>query len=209
MHRKQGQKPHRIALRCAGGACSFSAFSFHPLRLRDRRRAGPVPQIQTNSSGSYRRSNKCRTFTFSSEGSATVCPPPPPPSVTNHPFVPPPQSPRFSTISLFLQCSSLSSLARVPVRGSRSVTRAHVYAALLCTMVSPVQSTVSSAPGFLALANFPLLNVNFDVIDGAATAWMLAYSLCPLPYSLYHYLRRIWPYSWNFYCSLIYINLFS
>lgn len=77
MHRKQGQKPHRIALRCAG-ACSFSAFSILPLRLRDRRRAGPVPQIQTNSSGSYRRSNKCRTFTFSSEGSATVSSPPPP-----------------------------------------------------------------------------------------------------------------------------------
>jgi len=49
----------------------------------------------------------------------------------------------------------------------------------------PSQSTVSSVPGFLALANFPLLNVNFDVIDGAATAWMLTYSLCPLSYSLY------------------------
>lgn len=77
MHRKQGQKPHRIALRCVGGACSFSAFPILPSHLRDRHRAGPVPQIQTNSSGSYRRSNKCRTFTFSSEGSATVSLPSP------------------------------------------------------------------------------------------------------------------------------------
>lgn len=163
----------------------FLRFLYRPSRLRDHRHAGPVPQIQTNSSGSYRRSNKCRTFTFSSEGSATVSPPPPP--VTNHPFVPPPQSPRFSTMSLFLQLPGVSFLARVPARGSRPVTRAHVYATLLCTMVSPAQSTVSSAPGFLALANFPLLNVNFDVIDGAATAWMLAYSLsalCPTLFTI-------------------------
>lgn len=75
MHQKQGQKPRRIALRRVGGACSFAAFSILPLRLRDHHCAAPVPQIQTNSSGSYRRSNKCRTFTFSSEGSATVSPP--------------------------------------------------------------------------------------------------------------------------------------
>lgn len=63
-----------------------------------------------------------------------------------------------------------------------------MYATLLCTMVSPAQSTVSSAPGFLALANFPLLNVNFDVIDGAATAWMLATlslsALCPTLFTI-------------------------
>lgn len=83
-HRKQGQKPHRIALRRVGGACPFAAFSILPLRLQDRHRAAPVPQIQTNSSGSYRRSNKCRTFTFSSEGSATVSPPSASP-ITGHP----------------------------------------------------------------------------------------------------------------------------
>lgn len=106
VHREQGQKPHRIALRRAGGACSFSAFSILPLRLRDRRRTGPVPQIQTNSSGSYRRSNKCRTFTFSSEGSATVSPPPP---VTNHPFVRPYCNPRA-----FRRCLFFSSPPMLP-----------------------------------------------------------------------------------------------
>jgi len=75
-------------------------------------------------------------------------------------------------MSLFHQSTAFaSSLA------DRPVTKAHVYATLLCTMVSPTQFTVSSVSGFLALANFPLLNVNFDVIDGAVTAWM-AYSFC-------------------------------
>lgn len=110
MDQKQGQKPRRIAL-CR--ACSFSASSIFPLRLRDHRRAAPAPQIQTNSSGSYRRSNKCRTFTFSSEGSATESPPPLPPVL-------PPASPAsscsysrrsslhcFSTMSLFLLSSVL------------------------------------------------------------------------------------------------------
>jgi len=111
MHRKRGQKPHRIALcRYVGGACSFSAFSIHPLRLRDRHRAAPIPRIQTNSSGSYRRSNKCRTFTFSSEGSATVSPPPFPSTTLRSPTT---ISAFFDNISFppVLQSAFISSLA--------------------------------------------------------------------------------------------------
>lgn len=116
MDRKQGQKPHRIAPPPrVGGACSFSAFSIHPSRLRDhRRRAGPVPQIQTNSSGSYRRSNKCRTFTFSSEGSATVSPPPP----SHQPPVrsPPHRNPRaFRRCLFFSSCSAFPSSLAFPL----------------------------------------------------------------------------------------------
>lgn len=136
MHQKQGQKPHRIALRRVGGAaCSFSAFSSLPSRLRDRRHVAPIPQIQTNSSGSYRRSNKCRTFTFSSEGSATMSPPPPSPTTRSCPH----RNPRAFQRCLFSSSSPvlISFLARVPARGSCPVTRAHVYATLLCTMVPP------------------------------------------------------------------------
>lgn len=105
---KAGAKTAPNSATPVGGACSFSAFSILPMRLHDCHRATPIPQIQTNSSGSYRRSNKCRTFTFSSEGSATVSPPPPSRTTLLCPLL---QSPRFSTMSLFHQFTFASSLA--------------------------------------------------------------------------------------------------
>lgn len=176
----------------------FLCFLYSPL-------ASPPPRCSrtadTNKQQRVIRSNKCRTFTFSSEGSAMS-----PPLPHHQPPVRAPIAiPALFDDGLFSSGSPvlISFLARVPARGSRPVTRAHVYATLLCTMIPPAQSTVSSASGFLALANFPLLNVNFDVIDGAATAWMLACSFCPLPYSLFSYPYRSWPYSCIFYCFFI------
>jgi hypothetical protein len=111
MHQKQGQKPRRIVL-CR--ACSFSASSIFPLRLRDRRRAAPVPQIQTNSSGSYRRSNKCRTFTFSSEGSTTESPPPLSPVLPSRHQPPLVRIPAATPSPVFRRCLS-SSCRRVRI----------------------------------------------------------------------------------------------
>lgn len=96
--------------------CPFSASSISSLHLRDRGHSR-VPRIQTNSSGSYRQSNKCRTFTFSSEGSATLrgpAPTHPPPSSSTSPAL-------FSTMFLFLSFTNpirIFLLARAPAHGS-------------------------------------------------------------------------------------------
>lgn len=69
---KERKKRRRAGTPPRGGVVSVPALSIllsspHP-PLPSAGGCTRVPRIQTNKSGSYRRSNKCRTFTFSSEG---------------------------------------------------------------------------------------------------------------------------------------------
>lgn len=77
---------------------------------------------------------------------------------------------------------------------TRLVTRTRVCAG--CIMYGgSVQSTVNTASAFLALANFPLLNVNFSVIDGTRCAGLPACSVWhPLPFPSIepHHRRTYW-----------------
>lgn len=165
---KSHAEQHYRRARVRGGACPFSASSISSLHLRHSR----VPQIQTNSSGSYRQSNKCRTFTFSSEGLAV--PRESPPSPTHSHPVTPTSSALFDDVSLsFVHQSNPRSLPHscFPAHGSfasgNEGTRVRdlYYVQLPCTARSQL-----CIPGFSALANFSLLNVNFDVIDGTSIA---------------------------------------
>lgn len=73
---------------------------------------------------------------------------------------------------------------------------ARVYAGALCTVArySP-WLTQERRQAFPPLANFPLLNVNFSVIDGTRWAGFTSvFTLCPFPsIELHHVLERIGP----------------